>query len=140
MSEDGELSLRQCRSALLLVLFCCKGFRGVVSGVRLWKKIYAANHRKLGITEIQKGLFSWKFARWCQAQAEDDQLQLTVRSLAPPPRVSRAVWCRTTMKIGLKWIRSECSLSGNISKVSHQTSQTNATDPRMYVAAVNGER
>ena len=36
------------------------------------------NHRKSGITEIKTWLFSWKLARWFEAQAEDGQLQPTV--------------------------------------------------------------
>ena len=79
MLEDGELSLRQCQSALLLVLVFARGFGGLFAdSARLWKKINHASHRKSGITEIRKGPFSWKLARWCQAQAEDDQLLLTV--------------------------------------------------------------
>ena len=109
MSEDCELILRQSRSALLLVLIFARDFEGF-SRSSATEKLYHANHRKSGITEIQKGLFSWKFAHWFQAQAEDDELQLTAQSLAPPTRVLGAVWCRTTMKMGLKWKLSTCSL------------------------------
>ena len=73
----------------------CKGLGGVVRGIGVWKKADDANHRKLGITEGKKGPFCRKFALWCQAQAEDDKLQLTVQSLGPPSTVLGTVWCRT---------------------------------------------
>ena len=66
------------RSALF-VLVLCACFRGGFRGFRgSWEfgdgeKTDQANHRKSGINEIKKGLLSWKLARWCQAQAEDDQ-------------------------------------------------------------------
>ena len=130
---------QQCRSALLLVLVFAGDFGRVFAELSYGKKQITQTTINRESPKSKRGRFLG-LGRWCQTQAEDDQLQLTVKSLAPPPSVSGAVWCRATTKIGLKWILPKCILSVNISKESHQTSQTNAADSRMYAAAVNGER
>ena len=86
----------------------CSGFPITRFGTREQNQVgLNVNHRKSGIVEVKKGLFSRKFAGLCPAQAKDDQLQLTVLSCSANNRSC----CRTIMDInfGFTWLLSKCS-------------------------------
>ena len=117
----------------------CKGFRDVVRGIRLWKK-KSRYSPKIGNRRNQKGAVFLEIRTLVSSPAAgDDQLQLTVHSLAPPPRVLGAVWCRTTMKIGFKWILSRSVAFHMIIKRKHFKGVTpNVADNRRRLSHVRG--
>ena len=100
--------------------FCClcatwaclrKGFQGF-RGIRRWKKIKKRESPKIGNHRNQKGVV-WLEIRawctWCQAQADDGQLQLADRTLFLHQQeflLRVGVCWGTIMDISFKWILS----------------------------------
>ena len=75
MSEDGELSFVTMLKCTAVGDVFARDFGGLFAELGYEKKNSRKspkirNHRN----QKEAVLFSWVFARWCQAQAEDDQL------------------------------------------------------------------